>query len=644
MANTADTRGRHGARTAAARSAGVASLVAFALLGGADAALAADLAASGSPGEASECAVTGETPAPPCPPRAAAGEPAPPAAEAIPQESPGDNPTNASTPTATKGQEPSDVKPATQPVAAEVSTTVPGQRPTSGARPTQPAEPHSRADRQSKPGNRGGAGGSHETQGGGQHGQGGHGDGGGQDGSAGESGHAGGPQGENGGDEETAGTGEGSAWVGPGGRGGRGHGHGRNRADEADRDPASGQADLEPGGAAAAPPAALGISGAPYPITDRSPIPPFLVPIYRACGAQYEIPWHVLAAINKVETGFGANLNVSSAGAVGWMQFLPSTWAAYGVDADGDGRRDPYEPKDAVCAAARYLQAAGGGSDLPGAVFAYNHADWYVDLVLGLARQYAGLELDPLPRQRRLDRGFARRLARTANEHDADWALVLAVIRARGGTGRIPASPARLRVVAERLSGSDLDDGKRRAASGRLAELTASVFGRPRLAREVEVLTRYHRAVGLEGLVKGLYAVGGRLERRVLASKRLALYPGGRDDVAAGRIDGRVLVLLLYLAQRYDEISVTSLITGHGYYARPGVPSAHVSGLAVDIATINGTPVLGNQHPGGVVERAVHDILLLPRGLRPAQLISLFEFGGPSFAAADHADHLHVGY
>ena len=99
----------------------------------------------------------------------------------------------------------------------------------------------------------------------------------------------------------------------------------------------------------------------------------------------------MLASINKIETAFGTNLNVSSAGAEGWMQFIPSTWAAYGVDANSDGRKDPYNPVDAICAAARYLRAAGGDKDLRQAIFAYNHADWYVDEVLLYANQYGKL-------------------------------------------------------------------------------------------------------------------------------------------------------------------------------------------------------------------------------------------------------------
>jgi len=78
----------------------------------------------------------------------------------------------------------------------------------------------------------------------------------------------------------------------------------------------------------------------------------------------------------------------SSAGDVGWMQFMPDTWLRWGVDADGDGTADPWNATDAVFSAARYLAAAGAGTDLRRAIFAYNHADWYVDDVLRLASSY----------------------------------------------------------------------------------------------------------------------------------------------------------------------------------------------------------------------------------------------------------------
>ena len=110
--------------------------------------------------------------------------------------------------------------------------------------------------------------------------------------------------------------------------------------------------------------------------------------IWQAAGNTYGIPWEILAAINKVETNFGQNLGPSSAGAVGWMQFMPSTWARWGLDANGDGIADPDNPTDAIFSAARYLAGCGGQFDIAAAVHCYNHSNAYVSDVLGLAAQY----------------------------------------------------------------------------------------------------------------------------------------------------------------------------------------------------------------------------------------------------------------
>jgi hypothetical protein len=111
-------------------------------------------------------------------------------------------------------------------------------------------------------------------------------------------------------------------------------------------------------------------------------IPLFLLPIYRAAAIQYGVPWQILAAINEVETNYGSDLSVSSAGAEGWMQFEPSTWLQYGVDALDAGYADPYNPVDAIFAAARYLHAAGASKDLRTAILAYNHSEAYAESVL----------------------------------------------------------------------------------------------------------------------------------------------------------------------------------------------------------------------------------------------------------------------
>jgi murein DD-endopeptidase MepM/ murein hydrolase activator NlpD len=112
--------------------------------------------------------------------------------------------------------------------------------------------------------------------------------------------------------------------------------------------------------------------------------------LWLRAGAAYGIPWQVLASINKIESNFGRNMGPSSAGAVGWMQFMPDTWLRWGTDGDGDGLADPWDPEDAVYAAARYLAATGGTVDISRAIFAYNHAQWYVDEVLALASVFGG--------------------------------------------------------------------------------------------------------------------------------------------------------------------------------------------------------------------------------------------------------------
>ena len=124
------------------------------------------------------------------------------------------------------------------------------------------------------------------------------------------------------------------------------------------------------------------------PAVTIEPIPPQLLPIYHRAGAKYHLPWAVLAGINRVETDFGRDLSVSSAGAIGFMQFKPSTWAEYGVDADGDGKADPYDPVDAIFSAAHYLAISNVAKNPIQAVFQYNHSTDYVREVLRLATIY----------------------------------------------------------------------------------------------------------------------------------------------------------------------------------------------------------------------------------------------------------------
>jgi soluble lytic murein transglycosylase-like protein len=108
----------------------------------------------------------------------------------------------------------------------------------------------------------------------------------------------------------------------------------------------------------------------------------------RAAATCPGLPSSVLVAIGRIESSLGLQTWTSSAGAMGPMQFLPSTWAAYGVDGDGDGSTDIMNPVDAVHGAARLLCANGGGDPdrLASALWNYNHSDDYVRHVIALSR------------------------------------------------------------------------------------------------------------------------------------------------------------------------------------------------------------------------------------------------------------------
>jgi Transglycosylase SLT domain/Peptidase family M23 len=575
--------------------------------------------------------------------------------------------------------------------------------------------------------------------------------------------------------------------------------------------------------------------GVPNIVIDQFEIPPFLLPLYQACGTQYAIPWQVLASINKIETAFGTNLNVSTAGAVGWMQFLPSTWEAYGVDANADGRKDPYNPVDAICAAARYLRAAGGEPDLRAAIFAYNHADWYVDEVLLYANAYADLPANliggltglaeyghfPVAANSRYADDISEREAilratpsaraelgnaadviassptrRGINIYSREGAPVVAVhdgvIKKIGQSPRLgnyivlqdaygnrfiyaelgrilnvhpvpksqkltaedfklvsphdddaPTGPASAGGPAPDGSGApaggvkasgpvNTEDARRRlyanperpnnrdraSLSGQLDDLLSakmpgfetfkryfsSVFGFDREETELRPLGKGSKVVGgtviarMDGSSGGvaphinfairptgrgapkidpkpildgwklleataIYRAAGKdpfasnasvgqvllmskelLAQRVLADPRLEIYECGRTDIASGQVDRRVLATLEFLVEKGFRLTITSLKCGHGFYTASGNISNHSSGNAVDIAAINGIPVLGNQGPGTLTHALLQTVMQLQGTMVPEELISLEELGGPSFALSDHADHVHIGW
>jgi hypothetical protein len=174
--------------------------------------------------------------------------------------------------------------------------------------------------------------------------------------------------------------------------------------------------------------------------------------------------------------------------------------------------------------------------------------------------------------------------------------------------------------------------------------MIVSYSGDTRFSDKAAALARYNRAVGLNALVKGLEASKKTIAARILADPMVSIYDGGRKDIIADKVDVRVLALIAYMRESFGQVTVSSLISGHRLYARPGVVSAHIPGHAIDISGLGGTSISGHQAPGDITERAVRAILLLPAELMPRQVISLLGMGGPSFPLADHHDHIHVGY
>jgi murein DD-endopeptidase MepM/ murein hydrolase activator NlpD len=586
--------------------------------------------------------------------------------------------------------------------------------------------------------------------------------------------------------------------------------------------------------------------GVPNFFIDKFRIPPFLLPLYQAAGIEYGVRWEVLAAINEIETDYGRNLNVSSAGALGWMQFMPATWKQYGVDANKDKLKDPYNPADAIFAAARYLKAAGAEQDLRKAIFAYNHADWYVDSVLMRARLIGGLPSNlvgsltgltqghfpvaakatyaddlseaeakklgkrsrkagnralvvegskhrrgikvfarrgapvvavndgrivrvgrserlgrfvqlqdvygntytyarlakvaktyPAPKQRTTTRKqIARELElpakdakptapasattvkaserakakATTNKKQARGKATASVKRAITSKQRLFANPERPRAgraggrqqLFERTGkidgstsfkgyftkvfGLDRKDVRIKRLRPGSRVVAGTILGRigqtssaqaPHVLFEIRPAGRGAPRIDPKPILDGwkllestaIYRAAGKnpffgpdakqptigqillmskeaLVQHVVANPRIELYSCGRDDVRTGQIDRRVLATLEFLAASGMRPTVTSLKCGHGFLTASGNVSQHSSGNAVDIAKINGIPILGNQGEGSITELAVRRLLTLQGTMKPDQIITLMEFEGAdnTLAMSDHADHIHIGW
>ncbi|HEX6228765.1 MAG TPA: lytic murein transglycosylase [Solirubrobacterales bacterium] len=459
-------------------------------------------------------------------------------------------------------------------------------------------------------------------------------------------------------------------------------------------DPQTSDPEPEESGGTASPPVAppsFLIPSIPSGSCVPGAVPPVLIPIYQRASDAYELGPQgpsVLAAINLIETAFGTNLNVSSAGAVGWMQFMPGTWEAYGVDADGDGVRDPYDPEDAIFAAANYLNASGAPTDWYGAIFAYNHADWYVADVLANAECFGRLgsavaaAFDLSPKMQVLDCNPARRwrkripaeymaafegaaarydlgqrgvwvLAAVARlESDFGRGMTKAELRRRGPLGLDGAEWLYFTVDGDgdgRISHADPDDSA--------ATMARMIWSRGTL--RAGLFTHNQAKWYVEAVLAEASRIEGRCEVSTvdwaLALPNVVIAPinwenltitnqVAQEDLEAGLIDPRIVGLIGAITQRHS-ITISSLRSDHSMFTVAGGISNHYYGRAMDIASVDGVSCTDTS-PTAPCAELTRTLAYLPSPAMPTELIYCFDVDGPgpAFARADHCDHIHAGY
>jgi hypothetical protein len=446
------------------------------------------------------------------------------------------------------------------------------------------------------------------------------------------------------------------------------------------------------GGATTAPAAgAFTIPSLPASSCAINGVPPVLIPIYHAASDRYGLGPQgpaILAGINAIETAFGSNLGPSYAGAVGWMQFMPETWAMYGVDANGDGVKDPNNPEDAIYAAARYLDAAGMPEDVWGAIFAYNHADWYVEEVLANAGCYAAevgsnysmLTLTPQIQvfectpaddwEKRIPEEYLAAFEAAAGRYELGkrgvWTLAAIArlesnfgrgmtkqqLRTEGPLGLDPMEWNRYAVDGDedgRLRRADVDD-----SAATLARLMWSRGGIDAGVFTHNQASWYVDAVANEAdQLAGKCAVTSKAWTIVLPGDVAAQINWQNltlsndlelRDIQAGMLDQRVTGLLALMTKDH-QITITSLRSDHSQMTASGSVSNHFYGRAMDIAAVDGVSCTDTSTTAPCAELGYALAQLAPP-LHPTELIYCFDLDGlgPAFALPDHCDHIHAGY
>jgi hypothetical protein len=360
--------------------------------------------------------------------------------------------------------------------------------------------------------------------------------------------------------------------------------------------------------------------GVPNFFIEKFRIPPFLLPIYQAAGTEYGIPWQVLAAINEIETDYGRNLSVSSAGAMGWMQFIPSSWQTYRVDANGDGLADPYNPVDAIFAAGRYLRAAGGDKDINKAIFAYNHADWYVQSVLLRAKLIGGMPAALVGSLTGLTEGHFPVAANATYADDLNEAKATRRVRTGNASVPVDADPSRRSINIFSRAGAPViavNDGVvKQAATSK--ELGHYVVLQDAYGNEF--------TYGHLGEVAPSYPAPKPVPLSSAALKNEAEQPrdqapstpatAGRQKLTAPRSNGTRAV-----AVTTDKTDVTK----ERLFAHPQRPAAYKAGGDQQVLATNTAPVAGysnlDSYVGGVLGLRRSDVVIKP--LKPgAQVIA----------------------
>jgi membrane-bound lytic murein transglycosylase B len=449
----------------------------------------------------------------------------------------------------------------------------------------------------------------------------------------------------------------------------------------------------EPAGAipAPSPTETFEIPSIPSSSCATSGVPPILIPIYNRAAATYGLGPQgasVLASINGIESAFGTNMGPSTAGAVGWMQFLPSTWDMYGVDANGDGVSDPYNPEDAIYAAASYLSAAGMPADTYNAIFAYNHADWYVAEVLAnaacygslgggvsggfaLAPQLQELSCKAAPAWRdEIPADYMEAFESAASRYELDqrgvWALA-AVARLESNFGR---GMGKAQMRERGPLGLEPSEWKKYAVDGdedghihrgdpadSAATLARLIWSRGSL--RAGIFTHNQAQWYVQAVLADAEALEGKCQ--VTSTDWALALPGTvgapinwenltlsneleQQDITSGTLDPRIVALIGAITQEH-QLTLSALRSDHSEYTTSGYVSNHFFGRAMDIAAVDGVSCTDTAVDAPCAELG-RTLAYMPAPLHPTELIYCFDLDGPgpAFALPDHCDHVHAGY